>query len=60
MQNLTQEDIKNTIVLISKAEIKGSEALPVAVLLQKYNSMLVLKIPETTSETTSTEDKKVV
>lgn len=43
MQNLTQEDIKNTIVLISKAEIKGAEALPVAVLLQKYNSMLVPK-----------------
>lgn len=41
MQNqLTEQDIKNTISLINAAPIKGNEAMTVALLVQKLTNML--------------------
>ena len=36
---LTQEDLKNLILIVNAVSIKGVDALPVAVLLQKLNTM---------------------
>ena len=44
---LDQNDIKNILALIGKATIVGSDALTVAVLLDKLNKML---LPEETKE----------
>ncbi len=38
--NLTQEEIKNILVLISRANITGNEATATAVLQQKLSGML--------------------
>ena len=38
--NLTQEDIKNLLILIAKAPLVGSEALVVAVLQNKLQAMI--------------------
>lgn len=39
-KNLSQEDIKNILILISKASISGAEATPVAILQQKLTALL--------------------
>lgn len=49
MEQLTQEDIKNTIALISIAPIKGNESFTVALILQKLQKMLT--VPEEPKET---------
>lgn len=40
---LTEEEIKNIIVLISNSQIKGSDAMTVALLVQKLNAALLPK-----------------
>ena len=40
MNELTQEDIRNILILINKATVTGAEALPVAQLQHKLNQML--------------------
>lgn len=39
-QELTQEDYKNILLLISRAQITGNEATSVAILQQKLSGML--------------------
>jgi len=53
--NFSQEDLKNLAILISKAPIVGSEALTVAMLLHKINTMTK---PETPVEEAKEEEKK--
>lgn len=48
--NLTNEEIKNIIVLINRASVSGAEATTTAILLQKLNGMVA------TSEVTGTKD----
>jgi hypothetical protein len=43
--NLTQEEIKNILVLISRAQITGQEATATAVLQQKLSGMLEAPAP---------------
>ena len=40
MNNLTQEELKNILVLISRANITGAEATPVAILQQKITNLI--------------------
>lgn len=40
MNTLTQEDIKNILVLIARADIKGGEAIGIVTLQQKLSGML--------------------
>lgn len=40
MENFTQEEIKNILVLISLAPIKGAEAATVALLQEKISKFL--------------------
>ena len=40
-KELTQEDLNNILVLISKTPITGNEAITVAVLQQKIKGLLV-------------------
>lgn len=40
MSPFTQEDLKNLLVLISKAQITGQDAMTVAVLQQKLTKLL--------------------
>lgn len=40
MNQLTNEEIKNVLVLISRAQITGNEATATAVLQQKLSGML--------------------
>lgn len=40
MNNFNQEEIKNIITLIGRANITGQEATPTAILLQKLSSLL--------------------
>ena len=58
---LTQEDYKNILSLIGMAPIKGSEALPVALLQQKITMLLQpspVEDKKVTSETTGTKTEK--
>ena len=41
MNQLTQEDLKNILVLINNTPIKGSDSGVVAMLVQKISSMLI-------------------
>lgn len=50
MNALTQEDIKNILALISRADIKGGEATAVAILQQKLGGMV------TTSQVSATPE----
>jgi hypothetical protein len=51
---LTQEDYKNIIALINRADIKGNEAMAIAVLQQK----IVSHIKEEPVEKTKEDSKK--
>jgi hypothetical protein len=53
--NLTQEDIRNILILINKASLTGAEALTVVQLQQKLNQMLV---PVAETETQPEDNKK--
>lgn len=50
MDNFTSEDIRNIVVLISKAPITGNESITVALLLQKLNTILNTVAKETPKE----------
>lgn len=55
--NLTQEDIRNILILINKASLTGAEALTVAQLQQKLNQMFV-PVPETETQPVDNKKKK--
>lgn len=38
---LTQDDYKNILALIAQAQIKGRDAILVAVLIQKINNLII-------------------
>jgi hypothetical protein len=48
MNTLSQEELRNILALIARANISGQEAMAVAVLQQKINTMLA---PEPVEET---------
>jgi hypothetical protein len=53
MKQLTNEDIKNILMLINRVtDIKGSEALPIAVIQSKLQSMLEEPKPQNNVEST--------
>lgn len=53
MNQFSQEELKNLSILLQRVDLKGSEALPVVELQLKIKKLIV---PETTSETTGTEN----
>jgi len=53
MNNLTQEDYKNILALISKASIVGAEAMVVAILQQKISALITAE----TKQETKTDEK---
>jgi hypothetical protein len=60
MNNLTEQDIKNLLAIIAIANIKGSEALTVAILQKKLESMLTPvaeDVPNVVTETSPNEKK---
>lgn len=50
MNTLTKEDYQNILVLLGKTQISGSEALPVAILIQKINNIITPPKDETGTE----------
>lgn len=46
MNDLTQEDYKNILLLINRAQITGNEATSVAILQQKIAKLLEPKVEE--------------
>lgn len=44
--NLTQEDIKNLIILVNKAPLTGAEAPTVTLLQQKLTAMFIPEEPK--------------
>lgn len=48
---LTQEEVKNILVLISRANITGNEATATAILQQKLNGMVTtIEVPKDKKE----------
>jgi len=57
---LNHEELKNLSVLIQRVDLKGNEAMPVAILQQKIAKLMqetpsATPMPEETSETKGTE-----
>ena len=55
--NLTQEDLKNILALISNAPIRGQEATAVALLQQKLIALLEPKDEESKQQDTPKQNK---
>lgn len=56
---LTQEEIKNILVLISRANITGQEATATAILQQKLSGMIESNLPKEESNNNETNNDKV-
>ena len=57
----TQEELKALLALISRVDIKGSEATVVAILQQKINANLQNEeLPEKVEEEKQTEEKETI
>jgi len=51
MEQFTKEELKNISVLIQNSQIKGAEAVTVAILLQKIERLLNQQTGPTSKET---------
>jgi len=56
---LTQEDLKNILVLIGLAPIKGEQAMTVAILQKKINALKNKVEPKEVIEPKKEDEKKV-
>ena len=52
----SQEELKNLLTLLNRVDMKGNEALPMAMLMQKINGLITPEQPK--KEESKEEDKK--
>lgn len=57
MEKLTNEDIKNILVLIGRATLKGEEATPTAILQAKLSKLLTPEVDPKTAGGTEPVDE---
>jgi len=58
MIQFTQEELKNLLALLNRVDIKGSEALPAVLLMQKINSQISGEDKQNEKQTKEEEKKK--